>query len=196
MSYTLRGRLESRVGATLLVVVAACVLALAEHKWWPVEAAGLMLGVGLTLDVLAYDRLLRYQPGWAALPLGLLELGLVILFMHVAGVAAPLSQAVALFAAGWLVAQFLGHAAFPLLRLGYAEEGGELGSAGGGRGGFRRRRCSRPRARRRTRCGRRSSISLQASTRARSSSPTARCSSAIPVRSCAAASSSVRTASR
>ncbi len=130
MSYTLRGRLESRVAATLVVVVATCVLALAEHKWWPVEAAGLMLGVGLALDLLAYDRLLRYQPGWAALPLGLLELGLVILFMRVAGVAAPLSQAAAVFAAGWLVAQVLGHAAFPLLRLGYAEDGGELGSVG------------------------------------------------------------------
>lgn len=130
MSYTLSGRVESRLAAALLVVAAACVLALAEHRWWPVEAAGLMLGVGLALDVLAYDRLLSYQPGWAALPLGVLELGLVVLFMRVAGVAAPLSQAVALFAAGWMVAQLLGHAAFPLVRLGYAEQGGELGSAG------------------------------------------------------------------
>lgn len=130
MSYTLRGRVESRLAAALLVVAASCVLALAEHKWWPVEAAALMLGVGLALDVLAYDRLLPYQPGWAAFPLGLLELPLVVLFMRAAGIAAPLAHAVALFAAGWMIAQLLSHAAFPLVRLGYAEQGGELGSAG------------------------------------------------------------------
>jgi hypothetical protein len=130
VSYTLRGRLESRLAALLPVVAAACTLAAAEHRWWPVQAAGLMVGIGLALDVLAYDRLFRYQPGWAAAPLGLLELGLVILLMRAAGVVAPLWQAVALFAGGWLVAQLLGHAAFPLLRLGYGEDGGELGRLG------------------------------------------------------------------
>lgn len=130
MSYTLRGRIESRLAALLPVVVAACALALVEHRWWPVEAVGLMLGVGVALDVQAYHRLLPYQPGWAALPLGLVELGLVILCMRLAGVAAPLGQAIALFAGGWVVAQALGHAGFPLLRLGYAEDGGQLGRLG------------------------------------------------------------------
>jgi parallel beta-helix repeat protein len=130
VSYTLRGRIESRLAASLPVVFAACILALAEHRWWPVEAAGLMVGVGLALDLQAYHRLLRYQPGWAALPLGLVELALVLILMRAAGVVAPVGQAVGLFAAGWLVAQLLGHAGFPLLRLSYAEDGGELGRLG------------------------------------------------------------------
>jgi len=130
MSYTLRGRIESRIAALLPVVVAGCVLALVEHKWWPVEAVGLMLGIGLALDLQVYHRLLPYQPGWAALPLGALELGALLGCMRLAGVAAPLGQALVLFAGGWLVAQLLGHAGFPLLRLGYAEEGGELGRLG------------------------------------------------------------------
>ena len=130
MSYTLRGRIESRLAALLPVVAAACVLAVAEHRWWPVEAAGLMLGVGLALDLQAYHRLLPYQPGWAALPLGLLELALLLGLMRAAGVAAPLWQALTLFGGGWLAAQILGHAGFPLLRLGYAEDGGELGRLG------------------------------------------------------------------
>jgi hypothetical protein len=130
MSYSLRGRLESRLAALLPVVVAACVLAAVEHRWWPVEAVGLMLGIGLALDQQAYHRLLPYQPGWAALPLGVLELGALLGVMRLAGIAAPLGQAVALFAGGWLLAQLLGHAGFPLLRLGYAEEGGELGRFG------------------------------------------------------------------
>jgi parallel beta-helix repeat protein len=89
-----------------------------------------MLAAGLALDALVYHRVLRYQPGWAALPLGALELGLVLLSMRAAGVAAPLGAAVVLFAGGWIVAQLLGHVGFPLLRLGYAEEGGELGRLG------------------------------------------------------------------
>ena len=130
MSYTLRGRVESRLASLVLVLAVAIPLALAEHRWWPVEAVGLMLGVGLALDVQVYHRALPYQPGWAALPLGALELGLLVLLMRVTGVMAPLGQAVALFACGWIAAQLLGHAAFPLLRLGYAEEGGELGRLG------------------------------------------------------------------
>jgi Right handed beta helix region len=130
VSYTLKGRLESRLAALLPVIAAACVLALVEHRWWPVEAVALMLGVGLALDLQAYHRVLPYQPGWAALPLGLLELGLVLGLMRAAGVTAPLGQALALFGGGWLLAQLLGHTGFPLLRLGYAEEGGELGRLG------------------------------------------------------------------
>jgi hypothetical protein len=130
MSYTLRGRIESRLASLVPVLVAAAVLALAEHRWWPIEAVALMLGVGLALDVQAYHRLLRYQPGWAALPLGALELGVLLLLMKAAGIPAPLGQAVALFAGGWLAAQVLGHIGFPLLRLGYAEDGGELGRLG------------------------------------------------------------------
>jgi len=130
VSYTLRGRIESRVAALLIVLAGAIPLALAEHRWWPVEAVALMLGIGLVLDLQAYDRVLTYQPGWAALPLGALELGLLVGAMHAFGVMAPIGQAVALFAGGWLVAQLLGHALLPLLRLGYAEEGGELGRLG------------------------------------------------------------------
>lgn len=130
MSYTLRGRIESRVAAFLPVLAAACVLGAAEHKWWPVEAAALMLGVGLALDVQAYHLLLRYQPAWLAAPLGVLELGIVLLCMRAAGIAAPLWQAIVLFLAGWLVAQVLAHAGFPLLRLTYSEDGGELGRFG------------------------------------------------------------------
>jgi nitrous oxidase accessory protein NosD len=45
-------------------------------------------------------------------------------------VRAPLGPAVALFAAGWLVAQILGHAVLPLVHLTYGQDGGELGRGG------------------------------------------------------------------
>jgi len=130
MSYTLRGRFESRLAAVLLPLAVAVVLGLAVDAWWPVELAGLMIGVGLALDAGVYHPLLRYQAGWLAVPLGALELALVTGLALALDVAAPLGAAVGFFAASWLWAQVLGHAAFPLLRAEYAEDGGELARAG------------------------------------------------------------------
>ncbi len=70
MSYTLRGRIESRLLSAIAPLVVACVLALTLHRWWPVEIGALMVGVGVTLDVALYHRVFAYQPGWVALPLG------------------------------------------------------------------------------------------------------------------------------
>jgi hypothetical protein len=130
VSYTLRGRLETRLAVALVPVLAAAVLAAVLREWWPLELAALMVAVGVGLDLVAYHRLLPYQPGWVALPLGLLELAFVIGFARWLGVAAPLEAALAFYLGAWLVAQALGHAAFPLLRLSYGEDGGELGRLG------------------------------------------------------------------
>jgi hypothetical protein len=129
MSYTLKGRIQSRLAALALPLAAAFVLGAALGHWWPVEVAGLMVLVGLALDF-AYDRSLPYQPGWAALPLGLLELGIVLALALALGVPAPLGAALAIFGGAWLWSQVVGQALLPLWRWSYAEEGGELGVAG------------------------------------------------------------------
>jgi Right handed beta helix region len=130
MSYTLRGRVESRFAALVLPLAAACVIAATARQWWPVELAGVMIAVGLAFDVAAYHPLLHYQAGWVALPLGLLELGAVMAIVFGLEVRAPLAVAFGLFAAGWACAQLLGHAVLPWWRLSYAEDGGELGRSG------------------------------------------------------------------
>jgi hypothetical protein len=130
VSYTLRGRAETRLAAGTVALLVAAALAAGLREWWPLELAGLMIGVGLALDGVAYHRLLDYQPGWAALPLGLLELAATIGLARAAGVRAPLAGGIALFAFAWLIAQLLVHAALPLLHRSYADDGGELGRAG------------------------------------------------------------------
>jgi nitrous oxidase accessory protein NosD len=130
VAYTLRGRLESRLAAVLLPLVAALALAGALTAWWPAELAALMLGVGLALDVLVYHRIFPYQPAWLALPLGLLELGIVMGLVFALDIGAPLGPALGLFAGAWALAQVLGHAVLPRLRLEYSEDGGELGRQG------------------------------------------------------------------
>lgn len=130
MSYTLRGRLESRLAAILPVLLGCCMLAAGLHRWWPVEVCALMAAVGLALDLQIWHRLFSYQPSWAMLPLGLVELGVVLAIVYAFGWHAPLRPALALFGIGWLVAFTLAQAGYPLLRMSYAEDGGELGRSG------------------------------------------------------------------
>ena len=125
MSYTLRGRLESR----LVAAVPALVFALALHHVWAIELVTLMLALGVALD-LAYDKLIAYQPAWLALPLGGLELALVYGGMRALGLMAPLGWAFALYGTGWVSAQVFAHAVYPRVELSYAERGGELGRLG------------------------------------------------------------------
>jgi nitrous oxidase accessory protein NosD len=126
MSYTLTGRLESRLAALVVPVLAAAALSAALTEWWPLELAGLMAAAGLALD-LVYHRPLAYQPGWTALPLGLLELGATMLLVRVLDVMAPLRWALLFFALSWLWGQLLAHALLPLWRISWGEDGGELG---------------------------------------------------------------------
>jgi nitrous oxidase accessory protein NosD len=130
VSYTLSGRLETRLAAAMLPFLVAAVLSPLLHKWWPLELVGLMTAVGLALDAVVYHRLLPYQPGWIALPLGVLELALTMLAARALELGAPLRPALALFVGAWLVLQLLAHAGLPLLRLTWPEDGGELGRSG------------------------------------------------------------------
>jgi hypothetical protein len=130
VSYTLRGRAETRLAALLFVLLAACGLAAVLHRWWPVELVALMAAVGLFLDLEVWHRLLPYQPAWATLPLGAVELGALTAIVYGFGLHAPLVPALTLFGAGWLTSVVLAQAGLPLLRLSYAEDGGELGRAG------------------------------------------------------------------
>jgi Right handed beta helix region len=130
VSYTLSGRIQSRLAALLPVLLCACVAAALLRHWWPVELVALMAAVGVTLDLQVWHRLLPYQPAWAMLPLGAAELGALMAIVFAFGLHAPPWWALALFAAGWLTAVVCAQAGFPLLRLGYAEDGGELGRLG------------------------------------------------------------------
>ncbi|HKU59333.1 MAG TPA: right-handed parallel beta-helix repeat-containing protein [Gaiellaceae bacterium] len=125
MSYTLTGRIQTRLAAS----VPALLLALALHRWWAIELVALMLAIGAALDV-AYARWIDYQPAWLALPLGALELGLVYGAMRALDLPAVLWEALLLYGVAWLSAQVFAHAVLPRLRLEYAEAGGELGNAG------------------------------------------------------------------
>jgi Right handed beta helix region len=130
MSYTLTGRVQSRLAAAVPPFLVACALAAGLREWWPVVLVGLMTLVGLALDVVVLHRLLPYQPAWIALPLGLVELWATMLAVRALAIDVHTAAAIGLFVGAWVVAQVVGHAALPLLRLSYGEDGGELGRGG------------------------------------------------------------------
>ena len=130
MSYTLRGRIETRLLGAVLPVLAAAVASPLLHKWWPLELVGIMLALGLVLDVAVYHRALPYQPAWLALPLGAVELGLTMLAARWLELMPHLWGALALFGGGWLAHQLLAHALLPTWRLSWGDDGGELGRPG------------------------------------------------------------------
>jgi hypothetical protein len=45
VSYTLRGRVESRLAPVLVALALAVTLAVAERTWWPLQLAAVMAGV-------------------------------------------------------------------------------------------------------------------------------------------------------
>jgi len=122
VSYTLRGRIETRLVAAL----PALLVAIALHRWWAIELVAVMLLVGIVLDAALYDRVLSYQSGWLAVPLGAFELAIVYLVVRAVGISAPLDLALLLYGIAWTSAQLCAHAALPRLQLSYAEAGGEL----------------------------------------------------------------------
>ena len=97
MSFTLRGRIESRLAAALAPLLAALGLALAITEWWPLALAGTMIAVGLVFEVVL-DRRIDYQPGWASLPLAALELAAIMGVVYALDISAPLTVALAFFA--------------------------------------------------------------------------------------------------
>jgi hypothetical protein len=129
MSYTLRGRVESRLAALALPLAAALTLAGVLGTWWPVELCGLMAGVALAADLL-YHPAIPYQPGWAALPLGAIEFAATYGLMRALAVQAPLPAALGFYAGAWIWSQLLAQAVLPLARREWSEDGGELGRAG------------------------------------------------------------------
>jgi nitrous oxidase accessory protein NosD len=130
MSYTLSGRLETRLAVSVVPFAAACVVALVLAAWWPVKLAALMIAIGLFLDTALYHWAFRYQPGWLAVPLGLLEFGILMGIAKVIHLPAPLDYALLFFAGTWLLAQVIVHGGLPVAWLSYGEDGGELGRVG------------------------------------------------------------------
>jgi hypothetical protein len=130
MCFTLIGRLQTRLCSLALPLGVTALFASIQHTadYWTLFA--LMVLVGLALDVGVYGWLIRYQPRWLTISLGVCEF-FVIRFLagrlSLFAVRLSDSEAALFYLCAWLGVWLSTQMLLPLCWPRWAESGGELG---------------------------------------------------------------------
>jgi hypothetical protein len=137
MYYTLVGRLQTRLCALTGPLMLMSASALLARSAGPLRLFALMAVLGILLDVGLYHWLIRYQPPWLTIALGVGEFVLLLGLLHgPAWMSTGLRPATALvlYTPGWLLSWLTTQVLLPWRWPRWAEDGGELRP-----GGLRRR---------------------------------------------------------
>src|SRR5947209_303055 len=104
MCPTVLGRLETRTAILVGPALIAVVLALATLNEGWIVLIGIYLLIGVSLDVLFYPYVIKWQPPWLTLVLGAGEFVLVYVVAQVAKVPLAAIDAVWFYWASWVLA--------------------------------------------------------------------------------------------
>ncbi len=126
MCPTVLGRVETRTAILIGPALIAAILSLATHKEGWIVLIGIYLLVGVSLDVLFYPYVIKWQPPWLTFVLGAGEFVIVYVLAHVAKVGLSSVDAVWFFWASWVLAVWTRIAVLPLVSLTWIEDGGEF----------------------------------------------------------------------
>ena len=126
MCPTVLGRVETRTAILLGPALIAVVLSLLTGNEGWIVLIGIYLLVGVTLDVLFYPYLIKWQPPWLTFVLGAGEFALVYVVAQVTKVGLSPVEAVCFYWASWVLAIWTRIVALPLVSLTWIEDGGEF----------------------------------------------------------------------
>jgi hypothetical protein len=126
MCPTVLGRVETRTAILIGPALIALILSLATHNAGWIVLIGIYLLVGVTLDVLFYPYVIKWQPPWLTFVLGAGEFAIVYVFAQVAKVGLAPVDAVWFYWASCALAVGTRIVVLPLVSLTWIEDGGEF----------------------------------------------------------------------
>jgi hypothetical protein len=126
MCPTVLGRIETRTAILIGPAILGLILSLATQRPGWIVLIGIYLLVGVALDVLMYQYVIKWQPPWLTFVLGVGEFAIVYVLADVAQVGLKTVDAVWFFWASWVLAVWTRIVILPLVSLTWIEDGGEF----------------------------------------------------------------------
>jgi hypothetical protein len=126
MCPTIVGRLETRVAILTGPAILGLILSLVTANPGWIVAIGVLLLLGVALDILLYSWLIRWQPPWLTFVLAVAEYILLFILLMVLEVPLGPIAATVFYWVSWLIAILTRIVVLPLVSLSWIENGGEF----------------------------------------------------------------------
>ena len=124
------GRLQTRTAILFLPALLGAILSLVTGNEGYIVLIGIYLLMGVTLDVLFYPRVIKWQPPWLTFVLGVGEFVILYTLAQVLEVGLQPIDAVWFYWVSWILAVSTRIVVLPILSLSWIENGGEFRTTG------------------------------------------------------------------
>lgn len=130
MCPTILGRLETRVAILTGPAILGLILSLVTRNPGWIVAIGVLLLLGVALDILLYSWIIRWQPPWLTGVLAVGEFVLLFILLNVLQVPLGPWAATIFYWVSWVIAIATRIVVLPLVSLSWIENGGEFRAVG------------------------------------------------------------------
>ena len=124
------GRIETRTFILIGPAIMGVILSLITGNAGWIALIGVYLLMGVTLDILFYSFVIKWQPPWLTFVLGIGEFVILVVLSQVLKIGIPLWGAIVFYWASWIVAFSTKIVVLPLMSLSWIENAGEFRQTG------------------------------------------------------------------